>query len=169
MGAHGLSIPTRQTLGDYWDEWWKTESPLWARSTRIQRKSVSDRWIKKQLGGVRPRDLGTKRVREWRGEIASAGASPTQANYALSILSAALGCAVRDNALPSNPCSGVRKLPVMVARPRALTPSEIESIMARMPKQRDRLLVALMGYCGLRPSEAIGLAWDRRPRPSPDR
>jgi phosphoenolpyruvate carboxylase len=34
----------------------------------------------------------------------------------------------------------------MVPRPRALTPSEIESIMARMPKQRDRLLVALMGY-----------------------
>jgi integrase len=121
---------------------------------------VSDRWIKKQLGGVRLRDLGTKRVREWRGGITSAGASPTQANHALSILSAALGCAMRDGALPANPCSGVRKLPVMVARPRALTPAEIEKVIGAMPKQRDRLLVALMGYGGLRPGEAIALRWD---------
>lgn len=91
------------------------------------------------------------------------GAPPTQANHALSVLSSALGCATRDRKLPANPCHGIRRLPVLVDRPRALTPSEVEKVRAHMPTLRDVVLVGLLAYAGLRPGEAFALPWDGSP------
>jgi integrase len=121
---------------------------------------VLDRWVEPYLGQVRLRDLGPGHVREWRSRIVEAGAPPTQANHALAVLSAVLGCAARDGLLPANPCLGVRKLSVLVARPRALTPVEVERIRAHMPTVRDVVIVGLLAYAGLRPEEAFALSWD---------
>jgi integrase len=160
LGAHTPTAASSELLGDYLRSWWAAESPLWARSTRLSRAGVLDLWIKPYLKGYRLRDLGSARVREWRAEITAAGASATQANHALSVLSAALGCAVRDGLLPANPCQSVRRLPVLVERPPALTPSEVERIRAAMPTLRDVALVGLLAYAGLRPGEAFALTWD---------
>lgn len=108
---------------------------------------------------MRLRDLGTARVREWLAEIATAGCSPGQRNHPQRTLSAALGVAVRDGVLPSNPCAGIRRAPHKAARPQALTPIEIEGIRAEMPSPRDALMVSLMGYAGLRPEEVVPLRW----------
>jgi integrase len=108
---------------------------------------------------VRLRDLGPPRVREWRAEIIDAGCPPTQANHALSVLSAALGAAAADGRIPANPCLGIRKLTVAIARPRALAPLEVERLRAEMPSLRDVVLVGLLAYAGLRPGEALALTW----------
>jgi integrase len=70
-----------------------------------------------------------------------------------------LACVATAPALPSNPCSGIKRLPVTVARPRALTPQQIEQGIAGMA-QRDQVLVELLCYAGLRPGEALALTWD---------
>jgi integrase len=160
LGAHTPSAASPELLGDYLRGWWTAESPLWARSTRLSRAGVLDLWIRPYLQGYRLRDLGAVRVREWRAEIVAAGAPATQANHALSVLSAALGCAVRDGKLPSNPCQALRRLPVLVERPHALSPVEVERIRAAMPTMRDVALVGLLAYAGLRPAEAFALTWD---------
>lgn len=160
LGAHTPAAASPELLGDYLRSWWAAESPLWARSTRLSRAGVVDLWIKPYLKGYKLKDLGSARVREWRSEIVAAGAPATQANHALSVLSAALGCAVRDGKLPSNPCLGIRRLPVLVDRPRALAPIEVERIRASMPTLRDVVLVGLLAYAGLRPGEAFALTWD---------
>jgi len=160
LGAHAAAVPSRQTLNDWLDAWWAADSPLWAASTRSQRQDVLNRWVRPQIGGVRLRDLGPRRVREWRSEVARGGATPGVANSALSVLSAACGAAVRDGHLPANPCSSVRKLPVLVERPRALTPVEVEQIRAGMAALRDQVLVSLLALGGLRPGEALALTWD---------
>ncbi|HEX3332583.1 MAG TPA: site-specific integrase [Gaiellales bacterium] len=160
MGAHAPAAASTELLGDYLRGWWATESPLWARSTRLSRAGVLDLWIKPYLKGYRLRDLGASRVREWRADIVAAGAPNTQANHALSVLSAALGCAVRDGKLPANPCQAVRRLPVLVERPHALAPIDVERIRAAMPTMRDVVLVGLLAYAGLRPAEAFALTWD---------
>ncbi len=98
-------------------------------------------------------------MRQWRSEIIAEGASPSVANHAKEVLSAALGCAVENRLLPSNPCSGIKRLPVTVARPRALTPQQVEQGIAGMA-QRDQVLVELLCYAGLRPGEALALTWD---------
>jgi integrase len=53
----------------------------------------------------------------------------------------------------------VRRLPVDVKRPRALTPFEVERIRAHLPRPRDAVLVSLLAYAGLRPEEALPLRW----------
>lgn len=159
LGAHAPAAPSRERLGEWLLRWWDRDAVTWARSTRLQRGGVIDKWISPYLKGARLRDLGPARVAEWRAAIVADGCPPTQANAALSVLSAALGAAAKDGLLPANPCTGTRRLTVAVRRPRALTPLEVERIRAEMPTLRDIVLLGLMAYAGHRPEEAFALTW----------
>jgi integrase len=159
-GAFTPTMPSSELLKDFLSEWWGRRAATWAASTRRQRGGVIDVWIVPYIGSTRLRDLGSRRVDEWRSEIVAAGAPPTQANHALAVVSAALGVAARDGRIPQNPCVGTRKLGVRVERRRALSALEVERIRQAMPTPRDRVLVSLMALAGLRPGEAIGLGWD---------
>ena len=130
----------------------------WARSTRLQRGGLLDKWVSPYLADVRPKDLGTARVREWRVAIVEDGCPPAQANAAMSVLSAALGSARTDGLIPANPCLDVRKVPIAITRPRALSPDQVERIRAKLPTARDVALWSLLAYAGLRPEEALALA-----------
>jgi len=131
----------------------------WAASTRTHREASIRNWIRPQLGGVRLRDLGRQRVVEWRAGIIRDGAKPRTVNFAVQTLSAALTAAVEAGRLPANPCLGLRRVPQPPLTRRALTPDEVERIRADMPSIRDRVLVSLMAYAGLRPGEALALHW----------
>lgn len=159
LGAHAPAEPSREPLREWLDTWWDREGPGWARSTRVQRGAVTDKWITPYIGDVALRDLGEDRVMAWRADILRDGCPPQQANDALTILSSALGSARRARRVPSNPCAGIRKMPVDVKRPRAMTPLEVEKIRAHMPDPRDAALVSVLAYGGLRPEEALPLRW----------
>jgi integrase len=77
----------------------------------------------------------------------------------MAVLSAALGRAVEEGLIPFNPSAGVRALPAFAVRPRALTVREVEDLRAAMTSDRDRLIVSLIAYAGLRPAEVVGLPW----------
>jgi integrase len=160
MGAHAATMPSREPLSDWLDTWWSLQSPGWSEATRIQRKHTLAKWVRPYLGKVRLYDLGPKRVGQWRAAIITAGASPSVVNHAAAALSAALGYAVKLGELPANPCRVLEKLPVVASRPQSLTPDQVEQIAAAMPQQRDRVLVYLLAYAGLRPGEALALTWD---------
>ena len=158
LGAHAPVEPSRETLEEWVRRWWARDSHAWAASTRMQRGHILDKWVVPFIGGVRLKDLGPTRVREWRAAITREGCTPGQVNAATRVLSAALGAAV-PRELPANPCHGIGSLPVQVARPRALTPAEIERIRARMPTARDAVVVSILAYAGLRPEELMALRW----------
>jgi integrase len=157
LGAHTPTEPLRMRLEEWLLRWWTQESMRWARSTRLQRGGVLDKWVTPFLANIRLKDLGTTRIREWRVAIIEAGCPPTQANAALSVLSAALGLARSDGLIPTNPCLDVRKVPLAITRPRALPPHQAERIRAELPTARDVALWSLMAYAGLRPGEALAL------------
>lgn len=159
LGAHGLPEPSPITLLEWVRRWWDAEAPGWSPSTRRTYANLIDLWIVPYAGGVRLRDLGHARVRAWREEIVRAGCPPTQANKATRVLSAALGVAVTDGLLPSNPVRGLRRLHVAISRPRVLDPEQVERLRAAMPTVRDVVLVGLLAYAGLRPGEALALRW----------
>jgi integrase len=159
LGAHAPAEPSKETVQEWVRRWWTRDGARWAESTRMQRAHLLDKWIIPFIGGVRLRDLGQARVREWQTEAAGHGCSAHQQNQALRVLSAVLGAAVRDGLLPANPCIGVRKAPHRSARPRALTPLEVERIRAAMPTGRDAVMVSLIAYGGLRPEELVALRW----------
>ena len=75
------------------------------------------------------------------------------------MLSSALGVAVEEGLLPSNPVTGLRALPVTDHPPRVLTPPEVESSGRTCRPSRDVVLLGLLAYAGLRPGEALALRW----------
>ena len=159
MGAHAPAEPSRDRLDAWLETWVRRDGVSWARSTRLHRAAVMDRWIAPLIGGVRLRDLGRARVREWRAEMLDRGATNATANGAMRVLSAALGVAVQDGLIPANPCLGIRRLPHTPAPARPLTPAEAERLRAELPTLRDQVLWCLMAYAGLRPEEALALRW----------
>ena len=146
-------------LGVWLETWFERGRIEWARSTQQHRAAILDKWIAPYLSGVRLRDLGEARVRRWRHDVHGDGCSPQQCNQALRVLSAALGAAVGDGHLPSNPCLRVKRLTVPKPRARVMTPDQIERLRVAMPSQRDRVLLGLLAYAGLRPEEALALRW----------
>jgi integrase len=159
LGAHAPHEPSREPLREWLETWWTREAHGWARSTRLMRAGVIDKWIVPWLGGVPLRELGEDRVQEWRGEIRAADCPPSQSNLALGILSSALSAARRARKIPANPCQGIRHLKLDVRRPRALTPLEVERIRAELARPIDAALVSVLAYGGLRPEEALPLRW----------
>jgi integrase len=125
----------------------------------VVRAAVIDKWIVPWIGDVPLRDLGEDRVQDWRGTIRGAGCSAGQANAALGILSTALSAARRARKVPSNPCQGIRRLKVDVARPRALNPLDVARIRGHLPRPADAALVSVLAYAGLHPEEALPLRW----------
>lgn len=87
------------------------------------------------------------------------GASNNTVNHATRVLSACLGRAVLEDVIPGNPCVGLRALRHRVERPRALAEREVLALLDAAHTPRDRRIIALMGYAGLRPAEALAVEW----------
>jgi integrase len=152
--AVGLSV------GAWIVSWFDTYSREWAITTVKQRKSIADRWIFPLVGDWSMVDLTSRRVREYRNLMLEHGATNTTVNQAIRMLSAALSAAVENDLIDHNPCLGIRRLPQRASTRRALTPAEVERIRAEMPTPRDKIIVSILAYAGLRPAELCGLEWD---------
>jgi len=162
LGAHGVAEPAAVRLEVWLADWWERYAVGWRRSTQQQRSPILKKWVVPYLGRVRLRDLGEARVRSWRAQIIRDGCTANRANATMLVLSSALSAAVQERLIPTNPLIGelrIRKLPHRVERPRVLTPLEIEAIRLAMASGRDRLIVSIGAYAGLRPEETVALRW----------
>lgn len=158
----GLIAPqdaASMTVTDAFVEWFELQSREWADKTFTNRKSMFDKWIGPLLGKTLIGDLTKRHVREFRGIVYERSGSAYTANKAVKELSACLGACVKNDILDSNPCRDIGSLPVEPAKHRALTIDEVEQLRRVMPTTRDRLIVSLLAYAGLRPGELCGLAW----------
>jgi len=90
-----------QPSGEWVDVWWSRGETRWARSTRMQRAAILDKWINPTPLRLRLCDLAPARVRDYQAAIRGAGCSAKQANQVLRVLSAIAGAAVDDDLLPS--------------------------------------------------------------------
>lgn len=160
IGAAGPAEPSRITLAEWLERWFSTYTPEWAATTSRHRAYICDKWVMPYIGGYRLGQLTTSAIRDYRARILKEGSTEKNANAVMRVLSAALGAAVEAELLQANPCGSVRNLRVPRPQPRALTPLQVEQIRAGLPTDRDRLVVSLMAYAGLRPGEVCGLRWD---------
>ncbi|MDI3312927.1 MAG: site-specific integrase [Mycobacterium sp.] len=67
--------------------------------------------------------------------------------------------AVRDGAIHRNPAAGIRLPKIQGNDPRPLTHDELWRLAGHLEDSRDRLLVLVAGYCGLRWGELAALRW----------
>lgn len=159
-GVAGPVGPSKVRVTEWLERWFTTYGHEWARTTKRQRAYLCDKWVLPFIGDERLGALTVATLRDYRARILDAGSTAKNANGVMRVLSAALGAAVDEELIPTNPCRSVRSLPVKRTRPRALEPVEVERIRAAMPTDRDRLVVSIMAYSGVRPAEVCGLTWE---------
>jgi integrase len=114
-------------------------------------------------------------VNQWLDDLALAGTGPGTISTARRLLNAALNYEVATGQLARNPAGLVRKTTSKAARAAGqkadvvILPSwgEFAALVTDPDLQKDRLLIALLGWTGLRWSEAISLdasaLWRDRP------
>lgn len=147
------------TINDWVVEWFELYSREWADGTVVNRKSIFEKWILPALGREAVQTINKKRIRSFREAIVEQGGSAYTANKCVRELSACLGAAVDNDLIENNPCVGIKKLAEAPTKTRALTPLEVEQLRAAVPTERDRLVISLIAYAGLRPAEVCGLTW----------
>lgn len=147
------------TVADWVVKWFELYSRQWVLDTVANRKSLFDKWVLPTIGNEPVATLTRKRVLEMRASILELGASNYTANNCVKELSAALGAAVQNELLEHNPCKGVTRLPTPPAETKALSPDQVEAVRRWMPTSRDRLMVSLIAYGGIRPGELRALRW----------
>ncbi len=80
-------------------------------------------------------------------------------NDDVAILNHVLGMAIQSGLLDKNPCHKVKRLKVTQTRDRVLSPAETALLMDRL-QGKDRLMVLLGLFTGLRLGGILGLRWD---------
>lgn len=141
-----------------WCEIWFAAQPPRQPATERKIRGVINKQIARAFGrrplvSVRPSD-----VQEWAAEI-SRKQSPATARHALGVLRRVFDYALRDGAVHRNPAAGIRLPKVQGNDPHPLSHKELWALADELPSPRDRLLVLVGGYCGLRWGELAALRW----------
>lgn len=151
--------PRRMTLIEWTRKWFELYSREWAPKTFRNRKQTMTRWVLPLIGDRVVATITPATVRELRNMMVDDGASAHTVNTAKNMLSACLGAAVEYGLLEANPCLGIKPMKHRKRDPKPFTPLQVEMIRAKLPTERDRLIVSIMAYAGLRPGEVAGLQW----------
>lgn len=160
LGAHAPAEASPMPLTDFLEHWMLTSGPTWAAKTQVTRIAYIEKWIDPYIGDVPLRDLGRARVREWRAQIMRDGSKPVNTNNIVRVLSSALGTAADEGLIPANPCLKLGQVPTDPTERKAWPPKTVAEIIKRMPTDRDKAIVAIMAYAGLRPAEVVALRWE---------
>jgi integrase len=150
----------RVTVGTLGTEWFATQTHLKPSSVAVMESTwqlhVRPRWGEVAIGTIRHSE-----VQAWVSALANGTTegtrpkSPALVHRAYGILAAILDVAVRDRRISSNPARGVR-LPRKVSREhRYLTHRELSRLAEACGEHST--LISLLGYTGLRWSEASAL------------
>lgn len=143
----------RITVGEYAEQWFGTYS-VGAR-TYYRTRGTYDRAIRPTFGSLPMSSVTVSMVRQW---VASFPKNQPWARVEpYKLLGRLYRDAISDGIVSASPVNvaGATKAPPH-RKGHALTAAEVESLAAKMPKQR-RLAVQLAAYCALRPGEVLAL------------
>jgi len=132
-----------------WCEIWLNAQP--ARQPATERKirgviakQIAETFGRRPLVSVRPSE-----VQAWAAELSRTQSAAT-ARHSLGVLRRVFDYAVRDGVIQRNPAAGIRLSKVQGNDPRPLTHDDLWRLAGQFDAARDRLLVLVAGYCGLR-------------------
>lgn len=141
-----------------WCEIWLAAQPARAAATErkirgVVTKQIAGTFGRRPLVSVRPSE-----VQAWAADISRKQSAAT-ARHSLGVLRRVFDHAVRDGAIHRNPAAGIRLPKVQGNDPRPLTHDELWRLADHLDELRDRILVLVAGYCGLRWGELAALRW----------
>jgi integrase len=131
---------------------------VWASNVdqRVRGKGNEDHH---EIAEMPLRAITPKVVEQWVSEKLKEGKGANSVGKALLVMQAAFDRAMRDEKIDRNPAKLVkkpRKPPSEAVRP--LSPREVELVRAQLDPE-SALMVSVLGYSGVRPSEARALSW----------
>jgi len=116
-------------------------------------KRIATTFGRRPAISVRPSE-----VRAWCADLARTQ-SPATARHSLGVLRRVFDYAVQDGATPRNPATGIRLPKAQGNEPQPLTHTELWQLAEQFAARRDRVLIVVAGYCGLRWGELAALRW----------
>jgi integrase len=171
--GEALPRPGKQTLAEAFDEWWRLRGSTLSPNTQRTYKAVWKAHVENRFDGHRLTTLvgDPQLFEELTADMRARGVGNAAQRKVLVVISSVLTSAVSWQKIPINPAWGVPKPPAKAKRhARPFPPVVVERIrlqmLRRMTKDatggrnlRDACLVAVLGYGGLRPGEALALEW----------
>lgn len=137
-------------------EWWQDLEPNLAAKTNEQSRWYCNRFILPALGD---KPIGSITTKEIEQAIAGFETGNSVKRKVLIAIGQVFNTARRWGYVDSNPADVARKPKApkkkLIVPPE---PFEVEAIRASL-SLRDRTLVSVLAYAGLRPQEALGLRW----------
>ncbi len=166
---HGTAVdPSRQTLGEYLDDWLADVAPSLRPTTAdLYRRAVGN-WIAPRLGGLALQALTPKHLQDLYAELlvsgranGAGGLSPRSVRLAHQVLHLALDRAADWRLIARNPAAAKLDLPRLV-RPvmKTWTADEARRFLTATAGERHGVVWALMLSTGLRRGEVLGLRWE---------
>lgn len=145
----------RITLADWWVKWGRTrviEKATTDKDTSHWRNHVEPRWGRVKLSAITSWD-----VEAWLADMSRAKVGATTRAQSFRLLRHMLADAATHRLIKVDPTASVKapKIPGHVDR--FLTVQEYDRLEDVMPSDRDRCMVRLMAYAGLRWQEVAGL------------
>lgn len=117
-------------------------------------KQIAASFGRRPLVSVRPSE-----VQAWAADVSRRQSAAT-ARHSLGVLRRVFDYAVRDGAIHRNPAAGIKLPKIQGNDPRPLTHEQLWQLAAGLKDPRDRVLVLVAGYCGLRWGELAALQWN---------
>jgi integrase len=147
----------RVKVAEVAERWYATTATL-KPSSRLSYRRLLDVHVLPRWRGVELRHVTTSGIAAWSADLAARRSASTT-RKALIVLGQVLDMAVADRLIALNPArSSVVRVPPNTRREmRALTSAELEQLADAMPSERDRVLVLVLGWTGVRFGEAIAL------------
>lgn len=144
------------TLRAFMPEYFKAcEAERLSPATMALKRSGFKNWLLPVLGDVRLVDIDNAKFAKFKGSLASLGLDA--AGNMISLLSAALYCAVEHGVLAAMPC----KIKRVKGSTRKMPFYDFEQFDQLLEAAADeqRVMVLLGGHCGLRIGELVALEW----------
>lgn len=152
--------PSRITLSELAVEWLHGPATQLAPQTRRTYVGVLDLHCLRWIGGYAIIRITTSTVESWQVSLTTHGVSVEMRRRSLKYLRMLLSFAVARGYLTTNCAASVKMPSAPMKKPvQPLSPTSIERLRGACETSQDRLLISLMGYAGLRPSEAARLTW----------
>ncbi|WP_336671471.1 tyrosine-type recombinase/integrase [Tsukamurella sp. USMM236] len=124
--------------------------------TQAKRRGIWDKWVEPRWGRLPANQVAPSDVGVWISGIV-AKRSPSTARQALGVLRQVLAIPVSDGVLSRNPAEGVKVPRTPRTEPAPLTHDQLWRLAGAMAGERDRLMILVAGYGGLRWGELSAL------------
>lgn len=156
----GFTLPFDQghiTLATWGEQAWGDYlAPSLAPATRKTYAYQWDKHVLPSLGAYELRELDAGVINRFQVDMRRRGAGDPTIRRVMALLQGMLRYAVIDGHIAANPVAVVGRPRQQSADwPEPVPPVLVERVLDAMPHPRDRMLVALVAYAGLRPGEAL--------------